>query len=148
MWRRPNGLQVGRMRIPLGVIAIIYESRPNVTADAAGLCVKSGNAVILRGGSETIRTNVAIGEVLRRAAREAGIPDPRVTQHHASVRFASIAALVSTERACVWTLGGLLEDAQFDRLLEAAETDLSPFRGPDGAITFDMPALILTAHHG
>ena len=78
MWRRPNGLQVGRMRIPLGVIAIIYESRPNVTADAAGLCVKSGNAVILRGGSETIRTNVAIGEVLRRAAREAGIPEDSV----------------------------------------------------------------------
>lgn len=78
MWRRPNGLQVGRMRIPLGVIAIIYESRPNVTADAAGLCVKSGNAVILRGGSETIRTNVAIGEVLRRAASEAGIPEDSV----------------------------------------------------------------------
>lgn len=78
MWRRPNGLQVGRMRIPLGVIAIIYESRPNVTADAAGLCVKSGNAVILRGGSETIRTNVAIGEVLRRASREAGIPEDSV----------------------------------------------------------------------
>lgn len=78
MWRRPNGLQVGRMRIPLGVIAIIYESRPNVTADAAGLCVKSGNAVILRGGSETIRTNIAIGGVLRRAAREAGIPEDSV----------------------------------------------------------------------
>ncbi len=78
MWRRPNGLQVGRMRIPLGVIAIIYESRPNVTADAAGLCVKSGNAVILRGGSETIRTNVAIGEVLRRASRKAGIPEDAV----------------------------------------------------------------------
>jgi len=78
MWRRPNGLQVGRMRIPLGVIAIIYESRPNVTADAAGLCVKSGNAVILRGGSETIKTNVAIGEVLRRASREAGIPEDSV----------------------------------------------------------------------
>jgi len=78
MWRRPNGLQVGRMRIPLGVIAIIYESRPNVTADAAGLCIKSGNAVILRGGSETIRTNIAIGEVLRRAAREAGIPEDSV----------------------------------------------------------------------
>ncbi len=78
MWRRPNGLQVGRMRIPLGVIAIIYESRPNVTADAAGLCVKSGNAVILRGGSETIRTNVAIGEVLRLASREAGIPEDSV----------------------------------------------------------------------
>ena len=67
MRTRPNGLKVGRMRIPLGVIGIIYESRPNVTADAAGLCIKSGNAVILRGGSETIRSNMAIGEVLRDA---------------------------------------------------------------------------------
>ena len=60
MWTRPNGLRVGKMRIPLGVIGIIYESRPNVTADAAGLCVKSGNAVILRGGSATLRSNLAI----------------------------------------------------------------------------------------
>jgi len=65
MWRRPNGLQVGRMRIPLGVIGIIYESRPNVTADAAGLCLKSGNAVVLRGGSEAIHSNTAISNVLR-----------------------------------------------------------------------------------
>ena len=59
MWRRPNGLLVGRMRIPLGVIGIIYESRPNVTADAAALCLKSGNAVILRGGSEAVHSNLA-----------------------------------------------------------------------------------------
>jgi len=77
-WKRPNGLIVGKMRIPLGVIGIIYESRPNVTADAAGLCVKSGNAVILRGGSETIRSNVAIGEVLRDSLREAGLPEDAV----------------------------------------------------------------------
>src|ERR1041384_3914680 len=64
MWRRPNGLQVGRMRIPLGVIAIIYEARPNVTADAAALCVKSGNAVILPGGSEAHHSNRPIGAVL------------------------------------------------------------------------------------
>ena len=64
MWRRPNGLLVGRMRIPLGVIGIIYESRPNVTADAAALCLKSGNAVILRGGSEAIHSNLAIGRIL------------------------------------------------------------------------------------
>ena len=63
MWRRPNGLTVGRMRVPLGVIGIIYESRPNVTADAAGLCLKSGNAVILRGGREALRTNRAIASV-------------------------------------------------------------------------------------
>ncbi|HEX2930550.1 MAG TPA: gamma-glutamyl-phosphate reductase, partial [Candidatus Binatia bacterium] len=61
MWHRPNGLQVGRMRIPLGVIGMIYEARPNVTADAAALCLKSGNAVILRGGSEAHHSNQAIG---------------------------------------------------------------------------------------
>ena len=78
MWKRPNGLLVGKMRIPLGVIGIIYESRPNVTADAAGLCVKSGNAVILRGGSETIRSNIAMGEVLRESLRGAGLPEDAV----------------------------------------------------------------------
>ncbi len=71
---RPNGLRVGRMRIPLGVIAIVYESRPNVTVDAAALCVKAGNAVILRGGSEAIRTNLALAEELRAAADETGVP--------------------------------------------------------------------------
>jgi glutamate-5-semialdehyde dehydrogenase len=74
MWVRPNGLRVGRMRIPLGVIAIVYESRPNVTVDAAALCVKSGNAVILRGGSEAIRSNLALGDELRAAAQECGVP--------------------------------------------------------------------------
>jgi glutamate-5-semialdehyde dehydrogenase len=78
MWKRPNGLHVGKMRIPLGVIGIIYESRPNVTADAAGLCVKSGNAVILRGGSETLRSNIAIGEVLRDSLKRAGLPEDAV----------------------------------------------------------------------
>ncbi len=73
-WRRPNGLQVGRMRIPLGVIGIIYEARPNVTADAAALCVKSGNAVILRGGSEAHHSNQAIGAVLREACVETSLP--------------------------------------------------------------------------
>lgn len=78
MWTRPNGLRVGKMRIPLGVIGIIYESRPNVTADAAGLCIKSGNAVILRGGSETIRSNIAIGEILRGALKENGLPEDAI----------------------------------------------------------------------
>ncbi|MFQ5345197.1 MAG: gamma-glutamyl-phosphate reductase, partial [Mariprofundus sp.] len=64
---RPSGIQVGHMRVPLGVIGIIYESRPNVTADAAGLCLKSGNAAILRGGSEAIHSNRAIAACLRRA---------------------------------------------------------------------------------
>jgi glutamate-5-semialdehyde dehydrogenase len=74
MWRRPNGLQVGRMRIPLGVIAMIYEARPNVTADAAALCLKSGNAVILRGGSEAHCSNQAIGAVLRSACAQTRVP--------------------------------------------------------------------------
>jgi glutamate-5-semialdehyde dehydrogenase len=73
-WRRPNGLEIGMMRIPLGVIAFLYESRPNVTADAAGLCLKSGNAVILRGGSEAIQSNLALSEMLSKAAVAAGIP--------------------------------------------------------------------------
>lgn len=72
LWSRPNGMRVGRMRIPLGVIGIIYESRPNVTADAAGLCLKSGNAVILRGGSEAIHSNIAIVELFKEALRENG----------------------------------------------------------------------------
>ena len=74
MWRRPNGLLVGRQRIPLGVIGIIYESRPNVTADAAGLCLKSGNAVVLRGGSEAIHSNIAISGILGKACEAVGIP--------------------------------------------------------------------------
>jgi len=75
---RPNGLRVGRMRIPLGVIAIIYESRPNVTVDAAALCVKAGNAVILRGGSEAIHSNIALADELRGAAAEVGVPEDAV----------------------------------------------------------------------
>jgi glutamate-5-semialdehyde dehydrogenase len=79
MGRRPNGLWVGRMRIPLGVIGIIYESRPNVTADATALCVKSGNAVILRGGSEAIRSNTAIARILRDALSGSGLPADSVS---------------------------------------------------------------------
>ncbi len=78
MWRRPNGLLVGRMRIPLGVIGIIYESRPNVTADGAGLCVKSGNAVILRGGSESIRSNMAICTILRNSLKKNDLPEDSI----------------------------------------------------------------------
>ena len=75
MWTRPNGLQVGRMRIPLGVILVIYESRPNVTADVAGLCLKTGNATILRGGSEALHSNRVIAEIFRVAGREGGLPE-------------------------------------------------------------------------
>jgi glutamate-5-semialdehyde dehydrogenase len=91
----PNGLQVGRMRIPLGVIGIIYESRPNVTVDAAALCVKSGNAVILRGGSESIEANRALAVELRAAAAETGVPED------------AVAVIPMTDRAAIDTLLGL-----------------------------------------
>jgi glutamate-5-semialdehyde dehydrogenase len=73
-WRRPNGIEIAQVRVPLGVIGFIYESRPNVTADAVGLCVKSGNAVLLRGGSEAIESNGMIVSVLTRALEKAGAP--------------------------------------------------------------------------
>jgi glutamate-5-semialdehyde dehydrogenase len=78
MWKRPNGLMVGRMRIPLGVIGIIYESRPNVTADASGLCLKSGNSVILRGGSEAFHSNQAIGQILQKVLVGLGLPQEAI----------------------------------------------------------------------
>ena len=73
-WIRPNGLVIGQMRVPLGVIGIIYESRPDVTSDASGICIKSGNAVILRGGSDAINSNIAIGNVLRDALEDTAVP--------------------------------------------------------------------------
>ncbi len=79
MRRRPNGMTVGKMRVPIGVIGIIYESRPNVTADATGLCLKAGNAVILRGGSEAIHANKAIVKILRAAAKKEGISEGAIT---------------------------------------------------------------------
>lgn len=75
MWKRPNGLQIGQVRVPLGVIGIIYEARPNVTSDAAGLCLKTGNAVILRGGKEAFNSNKAIVDILDSAAKACGLPD-------------------------------------------------------------------------
>src|SRR5688572_19347062 len=76
--RRPTGIEVGRMRVPLGVIGIIYESRPNVTADAAGLCLKAGNACILRGGSEALNSNQAIAARVRAGLKAAGLPEAAV----------------------------------------------------------------------
>jgi len=77
-WRRPNGLQLERVRVPLGVIAIIYENRPNVTSDAAGLCVKAGTAALLRGSSTALRSNIAIAGVLREAMAKVGLPEDSV----------------------------------------------------------------------
>ena len=74
-WTRPNGLIIGQLRVPLGVVAVIYESRPDVTSDASGICLKSGNAAILRGGSDAINSNVAVGKALSEAATASGIPD-------------------------------------------------------------------------
>lgn len=95
-WQRPNGLEVGKMRIPLGVITIIYEARPNVAADAASLCMKSGNAVILKGGSEAKFSNRAVGEVLREACVHAGAPEDAV-QVVASTDRAMIHELLKLE---------------------------------------------------
>jgi len=78
MWTRPNGLQVGRMRIPLGVIGFVYESRPNVTVDAAGLCLKSGNAVVMKGGSEAHNSNMMLAKVLQEGVRAAELPETAV----------------------------------------------------------------------
>ena len=78
MWVRPNGLQIGKKKVPLGVIGIIYEARPNVTCDAAGLCLKAGNVVILKGGSDAINSNIAIVKALREGLKEAGLPEDSV----------------------------------------------------------------------
>lgn len=73
-WTRPNGLIISQIRVPMGVVGVIYESRPNVTSDSAGICIKSGNAVILRGGSDALNSNIAIGEVLREALSATNVP--------------------------------------------------------------------------
>ncbi|GAV20102.1 glutamate-5-semialdehyde dehydrogenase [Mariprofundus micogutta] len=93
---RPSGIQVGHMRVPLGVIGIIYESRPNVTADAAGLCLKSGNAAILRGGSEAIHSNRAVAACLRRALVDSGLPQNAVQLVDSTDR-ALVGALLKSE---------------------------------------------------
>lgn len=113
MWRRPSGIQVGRMRIPLGVIGIIYESRPNVTADAAGLCLKSGNAVVLRGGSESLHSNTAIGQVLQGELVRLGLPP------------AALQVVATSDRNAVTELLKLEE-----------EIDLIIPRGGEGLIRF------------
>ena len=78
MWKRPNGLQIGKQKVPMGVIGIIYEARPNVTCDAAGLCLKSGNVVILRGGSEAINSNMAVVKALREGIKLANLPEDSI----------------------------------------------------------------------
>ncbi|AOD15295.1 glutamate-5-semialdehyde dehydrogenase [Xanthomonas fragariae] len=110
---RPNGIRVQKMRVPLGVIAMIYEARPNVTADAAALCIKAGNGVILRGGSEAIGSNTAIARALQRALREADVPEAALT---------------------------LVEDLRRETMLELLQlsdiVDLAIPRGGEGLIRF------------
>ncbi len=97
--------------------------------------------------ADAFRAPFALGDevLLQRLCEEAGIGAAAVARHAGMVRFASIDALVSTERACAWTLGGLLDDAQFDSLLEESRTQLAPFVQPDGSVVFTMPALIISA---
>jgi glutamate-5-semialdehyde dehydrogenase len=97
MWRRPNGLLVGRMRIPLGVIGFIYESRPNVTMDAAGLCLKSGNAVVLKGGKEAINSNLELAKIVGQALQAAGLPPAAVQVIPTTDRAATLALLAMDE---------------------------------------------------
>jgi len=96
--RRPSGLEIARMRVPLGVIAVVYESRPNVTADAAGICLKSGNAVILRGGSEAVRSNRAIAAVVREGLAAAALPETAV-QLVGTTDRAAVGALLALEES-------------------------------------------------
>lgn len=106
-WVRPNGLKISRVRVPLGVVAIIYESRPNVTSDAAGLCLKSGNAAFLRGSSTAINSNLAIADVLREAVASVGLPEDSIvlvddTSREAAVEFMQQRGLVD----CLIPRGG------------------------------------------
>jgi len=96
-WRRPSGLEIARVRVPLGVIGFIYESRPNVTADAAGLCLKSGNAVLLRGGSEALESNTLLAHILGKAAEKAGLP-PEVIQAVETADRSAVLAMLTLDR--------------------------------------------------
>ncbi|HTC80452.1 MAG TPA: glutamate-5-semialdehyde dehydrogenase, partial [Acidimicrobiia bacterium] len=98
-WRRPNGLEISRVRVPLGVVAIIYENRPNVTSDAGGLCLKSGNAALLRGSSTALRSNQAVAALLREGAAKAGLPEDAVilvddVSHEAAVELMQLTGYV------------------------------------------------------
>ena len=97
VWRRPSGIEIARVRVPLGVIGFIYESRPNVTADAAGLCLKAGNAVLLRGGSEALDSNTVITQILGKAAEKAGLPADMI-QHVETPDRAAVMAMLTLDR--------------------------------------------------
>jgi SAM-dependent methyltransferase len=132
---RPGG------RLAVAVCDAVAHS-PGYAALAALLQELFGNAV-----EDAFRAPFALGDaaLLRALCEEAGIVGAEVTQRSGTVRFASIQALISTERACVWTLGGMLDEAQFERLQVASETALAPFAESDGTVAFAMPALVITA---
>jgi len=113
MWKRSNGLTVGRVRIPLGVIGMIYESRPNVTIDAAGLCLKAGNAIILKGGSDALYSNLALGSILQEVLAEFSVPGEAVQ------------VVSTTDRSAVTEL--LNRDGEIDVIIP---------RGGEGLIRF------------
>ena len=106
MWRRPNDLLVGRVRIPLGVIGFIYESRPNVTVDAASLCLKSGNAVILKGGKEALHSNLALAKLMQEALGEFNIPAGAVQVIPSVAREATLELLKQDELVDLIIPGG------------------------------------------
>ena len=117
-WVRPNGLRVTRVRVPLGVVGVIYENRPNVTSDAAGLCLKSGNAAFLRGSSSALRSNQAVVSLLRRAAVKAGLPEDAValvedTSHETAIAFMQLRGRID----CLIPRGG---PALIDSLVQHA----------------------------
>lgn len=97
MWKRPNGLEIGRVRTPLGVVGLIYESRPNVTADAAGLCLKAGNSILLRGGEEAINSNRVIAQVIGRAVESCGIPEGAIQLVDSEDRQAAVLMMKMTD---------------------------------------------------
>jgi glutamate-5-semialdehyde dehydrogenase len=97
VWRRPTGLEISRVRVPLGVVGFIYESRPNVTADAVGLCVKAGNAVLLRGGSEALESSTVIAHILARSAEKAGLPGEAI-QYVDTPDRAAVLAMLALDR--------------------------------------------------
>jgi glutamate-5-semialdehyde dehydrogenase len=124
-WKRPNGLEISRVRVPLGVVAIIYENRPNVTSDAAGLCLKAGNAALLRGSSTALRSNQAIAALLREGAGKAGLPEDAVllvedVSHQAAVELMQLVGYVD----CLIPRGGpalvssILENAKVPYVID------------------------------
>lgn len=126
-WVRPNGLAVRRVRVPLGVVGVIYENRPNVTSDAAGLCLKSGNAVMLRGSSSAIETNIAIAGLMREALAKAGLPSDAVvlvedTGHKAAVEFMRLEGYIDCliPRGGPSLVGSVLEHATVPYVLDGA----------------------------